>query len=189
MKVSEIHDTLTVTKGPEDGSEYALTTSPVEVGTDPSCVVQIQFDVTVRPVHARLTAAKGGYRVRSAEGAPVHVNGRRAGTMRSRKLRPGGIIKVGHTELLLGCAAEGLATTARETWTDADLAWAIRYAFSRIPIVARFVRGILFRVLKLSMEHWRISLVVLVLALYFSVPAFQDFVNSALNSVREVLEI
>lgn len=192
MKISEVHDTLTVTKGPEDGSEFALTTSPVFIGKDSSCLVLLQFDVNVRPIHARASVAKNGYRIRSAEGAPVYVADRRAGMIRSRTLRPGQVIRVGYTELVLGCAPEGLAATSSERWTESDIAWLGRAGISRIAALGRLLKGLAGRLLggllKIALEHWIISSVLLVAVLYLFVPQVREWMVAGVQYLRDVLE-
>ena len=189
MKVSEVHDTLTVTKGPEDGSEFALTTSPVFIGKDPSCLVQLQFDVNVRPVHARASVTGSGYRIRSAEGAPVYVADRRAGMIRSRTLRPGQIVRVGYTELVLGCAPEGQATTSSDRWTESDFVWLGRAGASRIVSLGRLLKVLAGRLSKIALEHWTITTVLVLILLYFFVPQVWEWVDGRVQYVRDVLEI
>ena len=192
MKISEVHDTLTVTKGPEDGSEFVLTTSPVFIGKDSSCLVFIQFDVNVRPIHARASVIRNGYRIRSAEGAPVYVANRRAGMIRSRTLRPGQVVRVGYTELVLGCAPEGIAATASERWGESDLAWLGRAGISRIAALGRLLKHLGVRLLggllKVAREHWIIATVLLVALLYFFVPQVRERIITGVQYLRDVLE-
>lgn len=187
MKISEVHDTLTVTKGPEDGSEFVLTTSPVFIGKDSSCLVFLQFDVTVRPIHARASVAKNGYRIRSAEGAPVYVADRRAGMIRSRTLRPGQVVRVGYTELVLGCAPEGLAATSAERWTESDFAWLGRAGLSRIVSLGRLLKVLAGRLLKFTLEHWLITTVLALILVYFFVPQVREWVGGRLQYIRDLL--
>lgn len=187
MKISEVHDTLTVTKGPEDGSEFALTTSPVFIGKDSSCFVFLQFDVNVQPIHARASVTRHGYRIRSAEGAPVYVADRRAGMIRSRTLRPGQILRVGYTDLVLGCALEGQAATSSDRWTESDFVWLGRAGVSRIVSLGRVLRGLAGRLLKFALEHWLITTILALILLYFFVPQVQEWVDGRVQYVREVL--
>ena len=126
MKIQKSNDYLAIINGPEDGTEFALITTPVFVGSDATCEANIRLDHTVQGVHARLTPVSKGYRVRSAGSAPVYVDGRRVGVVRSRKLQSGGSLKVGHTSLLLECGNNGLAANSSHSGVGDDIAWALK---------------------------------------------------------------
>jgi hypothetical protein len=59
------------------------------------------------------------------------VNGKRAGVIRSRIVRNGGIVQAGGTELALRCAAGGLAGRSIGLPSESDLGWMIRLVFRR----------------------------------------------------------
>lgn len=189
MKIADFHDTLTVRKGPEDGSEFAITSSPVYIGTDSTCLVQIQFDVTVRPIHARASASRNGYVIRSAEGAPVYVNGRQAGIVRSRRLRPGEVVKVGHTELVLQCATDGLTASASGSWTESDLRWAARSFTMKLLSIVRLVKSLARKILKFALAKWKIAAIVILILAYALIAPLRAFIYEKFNYVRDVLEI
>lgn len=140
-------DTFEVINGPEDGTEFPMTRSPVDIGGDPSCGIVIQCDRDVQRVHARITVVSEGYRIRKRHGGAVHVDGKRAGKIRSRIVRHGGVLRVGNTELALQCAPDGLASRSHGLPQESDLGWALRLlAQESVGILAvpvRLLRGLL----------------------------------------------
>jgi hypothetical protein len=125
-------DTFEVINGPGDGTEYPVTRTPVDVGSDPECVVLIQCDRRVDQFHARVTVVSEGYRVRHLHGGPVYVDGKRAGKFHSRIARSGSVVQVGDTELLLQCTPDGLASRSRGLPQESDVGWAVR---SLLPVL------------------------------------------------------
>lgn len=180
------HDTLTVTNGPEDGARFVLTESPILIGRDSQCIVNLQLDVTVQPEHARATADKGGFRVRRLTVSPVYVNGKRVGHIRSSKLESGGIIRVGYTELALSCAPNGLAARAKSRITDTDAAWALRTigslftGFSKQILRGGRVAG------RYVVQHWFLTLAVIVVVIMLQ-PDLRATALGVLRRLREVL--
>lgn len=176
MKEAGIPDSLTVVNGPEDGTEFSLTRSPFTIGHDASCTVCLRLDNDIEKIHVRVTAAGDGYRVRCATGKPVEVNDRRAGKIRSRILRSGQFLKVGHTELVLECAPDGLAGRSRGIVHESDWAWAFRTAVSgSFALVRGLVRAsaALLRWLRRRKQAVAAALFVV---LYFFVPSFRTLV-------------
>lgn len=125
-------DMLEVINGPEDGTEFPISRAPVIVGLDLACDVHVRLDESIEKQHARLTAVSDGYRVRKIEGGKLLVNGKRAGMLRSRILRDGGILEVGNTEFCLRCGTEGLARRSRGLPVESDVFWALRTLGSRL---------------------------------------------------------
>lgn len=142
-------DRLEIVNGPEDGIAFSLTGAAADIGCDPACAVVIRFDRGVAPRHARAMVAADGYRIRRRAGGLVHVNGRRAGVIRSRKLRHGDMLRVGSTYLCLQCAPEGLARRSRGRVLDSDALWAARVAGGKLRLAVRVLyrvaRGMLGR--------------------------------------------
>ena len=142
----EHSDQFEVVNGPEDGTHFPITRTPVDLGCDPGCGICIRLDQNVRRFHARVTVVSGGYRIRRKANAPIYVNGRRAGRIWSRIVRPGGIVRVGSTELGLYCAPEGLAKRSYGLPSESDVTWALRFLFSKLFLVVRvlwrFLRGL-----------------------------------------------
>jgi len=63
-------DTFEVIDGPGDGTEYPITRTPVDIGSDPECAVLVQCDPRVHQFHARVTVVSEGYRIRTYTEAP-----------------------------------------------------------------------------------------------------------------------
>lgn len=131
-------DMLEVINGPEDGTEFPINRAPVIAGRDPGCAVNVRLDESVQPFHARLTAVSDGYRVRRIGPGTLRVNGRKAGVIRSRILRDGGILCMGRTELYLCCAPDGLARRSRGLPTESDFAWCLRVGGRKIGRALRW---------------------------------------------------
>lgn len=167
MNLRGVHDTLEVINGPEDGAAFTITRVPCDIGSDPSCTVNLTTDRAVRPVHARITAAGDGYRVRCTDGAAVRVNGRRAGSLRSRIVRTGGILQVGDTFLCLQCVPGGLASRSHGISTDNDLLWAVRLLLGKLLLLCRIGWRSLRRLFNNTLSMFITALVILVLLSYF----------------------
>jgi len=140
MSSPHARDRLEVVNGPEDGTAYPLTRSPLHIGRAADCDVCLAMDPRLAPRNVLLSAVGDGYRVRWLDGASVSVDGRRAGLIRSRIVRHGGIIAVGHTQLALLCAPDGLASRSFGLPVTSDVVWAMR----RVAAFARdALRGLL----------------------------------------------
>lgn len=140
---SDYADVFEVVNGPEDGAEFPVPRTPVDIGSDPGCGVHISLDPDVKWFHARVTVVSDGYRVRRLTGGPVYVNGKRAGVIRSRIARNGGIVQVGNTELALRCASGGLAGRSVGLPSESDLGWLLRIIFRKTGFAARVIyRGL-----------------------------------------------
>lgn len=131
-------DCFVIVNGPEDGAEFPLLRTPAHVGSDPGCQIVVRLDDDVAPRHALITAVPDGYRVRRLDTKPVLVDGKRAGALRSRVVRAGGTIRVGHTLLAVDCAPDGLARRSRGIMSENDLVWVIREGAARsVELVQR----------------------------------------------------
>lgn len=126
MKAAGLPDSLTVINGPEDGTEFPITQREFLIGRDDTCAVNLRLDTAIRRIHARAFAVADGYRIRSLGREPVYVNGKRASTIRSQIARSGDILRAGHTELVLECSADGLASRSRGISLESDFVWALR---------------------------------------------------------------
>jgi len=127
MRESGFQDRFEIVNGPEDGAEFPIAARTFSIGADPDCEAQIRLDSSVRPVHARASVTAGGYRIRRMAEAPVYVDGKRAGTLRSRVVRPGGYVQVGQTMLCLECAPEGIMSRSQGAVMENDLIWIVRH--------------------------------------------------------------
>ncbi len=150
MRPAGFPDRLTVINGPEDGVEFPINRSPFNVGQDGQCAVCLQLDSAVTSVHAKLSASGDGYEVRSVNGGAVYVDGKKAGMIRSRALRPRGVLRVGCTELILECAPDGLFSRSKGIVARNDALWALRTGFKML--LASFRRAGLF----VRLAFWRL---------------------------------
>lgn len=142
-------DIFEVVNGPEDGAQFMITRTPMDIGSDPGCGVFLRHDRNIKRFHARVTVVSEGYRIRRQQGRHVWINGRRVGRIRSRIVRSGGIVRVEETELTLYCAPEGLAGRSYGLPSESDIAWALRLLGKRcvrlLRAPSRFVVGVLSR--------------------------------------------
>lgn len=185
MKQTIYFDTLTVSKGPEDGMSFSITSTPVFVGRDPSCLVNLQFDVTIQPEHARLAVGSGGYRVRRLTGAAVTVNGARAGRILSRTLKNGQVLRVGYTELVLNCAPDGHAATNAAPFTESDAVWAIRAALRACGHIALFGLDQAKKAARTAAVHWFWSLLALAGIAFFLIEPLREATIEFLTKLRK----
>ncbi len=183
MSLSTLVDRFEIVNGPEDGTEYPITRTPVDVGMDPQCAVNVRLDPKMASKHAHVTVVAEGYRVRALGTGKVWVNGKRTGTFRSRIVRNGGVLRTGVTELCLVTAADGLASRSRGLATESDLAWALNFLTRRFSLVFR----VLWRSLRYLSGGW-IRKVVIVVGFYallaFFFPGFHDWTMYYLNTAR-----
>ena len=180
-------DCFEVINGPEDGTEFVITRTPVFIGQDHSCAVNVRLDTSVRPCHARVTVVSDGYRIRSADGAPVYVDGKRAGVIRSRVLRPGGQVQVGSTLLALDCSPDGLASRSRGIVAESDLAWAIQQATTKVFQTGRSILRFAFAMLGRILNHWKFCTIVVLVLLFLLVPQFRIRVQMVFGFLRGYL--
>lgn len=125
--MSDLSDRFEIVNGPEDGAEFTITSRTFSIGSDSDCEAQIRLDSSVRSVHARVSVAAGGYRIRRMAEGPLLVNGKRAGTLRSRLVRPGEYVQVGQTMMCLECGPEGVMSRSQGAVMENDLMWVIRH--------------------------------------------------------------
>lgn len=183
MKAAGLPDTLTVVNGPEDGTEFALTQREFLIGSDYACSVNLRLDTAIESVHGRVSAVADGYRVRSAGETPVYVNGKRASFVRSQIARAGDILRVGHTELVLECSVDGLASRNRGVALENDFTWAVRGAALRAGRIARLATRLILRAGR-AVFRGRIFFVLLgAFTLYSLVPAIRHWVLDVLRQL------
>jgi len=118
-------DGLVVVNGPEDGTEFPIVRAPFHIGHDSGCTVTLRLDKGIEDLHALVTVVADGYRIRKVRDRPIFVDGRPAGTMKSRVVRNGGMIQIGQTLLMVDCSPDGLARRSRGIVSESDLGWAI----------------------------------------------------------------
>ncbi len=137
--MQQYSDQFQIINGPEDGTEFPITRTPLDIGSDAACAVHIRLDQKVNYYHARVTVVSDGYRIRRLAKGPVFVNGKRAGVVRSRVIRSGGVLRVGSTALMLQCAPEGRARRSHGLSSESDYAWAARFVYRGVGGVLRAV--------------------------------------------------
>jgi len=186
MSGSRSADALVIIDGPEDGAEFAINRTPLYAGSDSHCEVVIRLDDAVTLRHARFTVESDGYRVRSATGAPIFVNGKRAGMIRSRVAGNGDRIKLGNTSLTIECCGGGLASRSHGIGSASDLAWAVRIVVRNLGRALSWSARMLWDVYRMFFSSWLI-LVAAAIVLYFAVPQVRYWVDGAVNWIRNTL--
>ena len=167
-------DCFQVVNGPEDGAEFPMVRSPIHMGHDPRCAICISLDASVVEDHALVSAVSDGYRIRRLSRAPVFVNGKRAGMIRSRVVCDGGTVQVGRTLLALECAPDGLACRSRGIVTESDSYWAARHVGGHLVRMGRSLLSTAAYFAGRILSSWWGMLGVLAL-LYLFVPGFRVF--------------
>lgn len=186
MKPAGYPDCLVVINGPEDGAEFPIVRAPFTVGSDRTCGATVVLDTGVRAFHALVSVVSDGYRVRRLENAPVYVNGKRAGMIRSRVVRSGGTVQVGQTLFALECAPDGLASRSRGLVTESDLAWFLRFVGRKLAALIRGAFSIAVAILGRFLGS-PTGVIVMLALLYFLWPAFHRLVNGFVWSCYEKL--
>jgi hypothetical protein len=176
MRPAGYPDCLIVVNGPEDGAEFPVVRAPFHIGRDSACGANLRLDIAVRPFHALVSVVSDGYRVRRTERAPVYVDGKRAGMIRSRLLRSGGTLQVGDTQLVLECAPDGLASRSHGLVHESDLAWFLRFAGRK---ALRIFTALLSLVMAIGgrILGSRMAIIAILVLMYFFVPPFHAVVN------------
>ena len=175
-------DCFVVVNGPEDGTEFPVVRAPFHIGSDVSCAVNVRLDPEVRGVHAQVTVVSDGYRIRRTDEAPVYVDGKRAGIFRSRIVRAGGMVQVGHTLLAVECQPDGLAGRSRGIITESDLAFAVRQGGRGFLHVLRDLLGGLRKLFGHILGNW-IAIAVLIGLLYVLWPRFHYTMNQVVTGL------
>lgn len=169
-------DAFVIANGPEDGTDFPITRAPFSIGANHDAGVRVVLDNGVKTTHAHVWAAPNGYRIRRADNAPVYVNGKRAGLVRSRIAGDGSVVQIGSTMICVACSPDGLASRSGGMVLESDLAWGARALF-------RNLLGLLKSTLHLLILPFRRArglivpgiLAVIVLALLFA-PAAREFI-------------
>ena len=165
-------DRFEVANGPEDGTEFPITRSPIDLGTEQSCGVYLHFEASHPRQHARVTAVSDGYRIRCLGRGEISVDGKKAGLLRSRVVRDGGIVRVGSTELCLVIAPDGVARRSRGLPTESDAVWFARYAIKHTRRTVKSALHIVSRAPWIIGRYWLIILIAVGVAAYF-VPEYR----------------
>ena len=180
MRAAGQPDAFVVTNGPEDGAEHTIVRAPFHAGSHETCNLLLRLDKSVANHHALITVVSQGYRIRRLGAATVRVNGKRAGMIRSRVVRNGGIINIGHTQLALDCAPDGLAHRSQGIVAESDFGWLAqqsgRYALKGLRNAATFAISLFGRIV----SSW-LAIFAVLFIIYFFVPPVRYFVNDAIS--------
>jgi len=187
MKLAGLPDTLTVINGPQDGIDYPLTERIIAIGSEAGTGIQVSLDSLIQPRHAAVTPVGNGYRVRGLCNRIVTVGGKKAGRLKSRILRHGDILKIGHTELVLECSVDGLASRSEGISFENDVVWAIRHFGKRISLLGYHGMRYLGRIPYFMMRHWFLSSAAIGYLLYQNVPAARNLGYSAIHFMRTLI--
>jgi hypothetical protein len=187
MKLAGLPDTLMIINGPQDGIEFPITARTLAVGSEVGSGIQISLDSSVALHHAAVTPVGNGYRVRGLCNRIVSVGGKKAGRIKSRILRHGDILKVGHTELVLECSVDGLASRSEGISFENDLIWAARHFGKRVSLIGYHGLRYLGRIPYFLMRHWFLTGAAVSYLLYQYVPAARGLGYSLANFSKTLL--
>ncbi len=183
MTQSRVLDTFVVINGPEDGAEFTVSRSPIDVGSDGSANIVLRLDDGVELKHCHLNAENGGYRVRGMGKGRAYVNGKRVGLVRSRIAKDGHVIQIGNTMMVLECAPDGLASRNRGVGAAADLLWAIRTFATESWRAVSALSRLTWEMLRSFYSSW-LAIGIILAIVYFTVPAFKYRVDNFAGWVR-----
>lgn len=177
MRAAGQADCFVIVNGPEDGTEYPVVRAPFYIGSHSSCPVQIRLDTDIEDHHALITVVSDGYRVRKTDRKPVLVDGKQAGSLRSRIVRNGGTIQVGSTLIAVDCSPDGLARRSRGIVYESDFGWAAQRGMKNAVHLVRRGVSFAFDLFRRILTSWLAILSILILLMVFW-PAFRNWVMS-----------
>lgn len=190
MRAAGQADCFIVVNGPEDGTEHPIVRAPLYIGSDATCGIVIRLDKDVGSRHAFVTVVSEGYRFRSVEGHPVFVDGKRAGALRSRIARHGGVVQIGHTLLAIDCASDGLAQRSRGIASESDLGWALQIVARKGWKLLRRTVGAFGALLSRLLTSW-VVIAALLFLLYLFWPRFNAWIDDSfwwlIGRIRSIL--
>ena len=177
MRGAGFPDYLVVVNGPEDGAEFPIARTPVYIGKDPQCAINLRLDNSIEAYHARITVVSDGYRVRSIGGASVFVNGKRVGVLVSHILRDGQLLQVGNTLMALECAPDGLATRSHGMASESDLAWLLRQSGDFAARATRRTLRFTSNAFREATHHWKFFTLLGAVVAYAVYAPFRNSIN------------
>ena len=186
MRAAGSPDALIIINGPQDGTEFPIVHNEVKIGQDRECAVNIQLDRNVLAQHGVATAAGEGYRIRSTAGAPLIVNGKRVGRLKSRLLKPGEVMRVGYTDLLLECSPDGMARRSKGVKVPTDFTWAIKGTIAWTLRIFDKLGRIIAAIPRFAWHNKFITIILVIIAMKF-VPGVEDFVMGLFNRLKSEL--
>ncbi len=172
MRAAGQADCFVVVNGPEDGTEFPVVRVPFHIGHDSGCTVTLRLDRGIEDFHALVSVVSDGYRIRKARDKAIFVDGRPAGTLKSRIVRDGGMVQVGQTLLILDCSPDGLARRTRGIASDSDIVWAIHEGATHLWSFLKNAASTLFRIVRRIVTSWTAMLALGVL-LYIACRPFR----------------
>ncbi len=180
MRAAGQADSFVIINGPEDGTEFPIVRAPFHVGSDIGCAVQVRLDRDVEEYHALVTVVSDGYRVRKINRQAVYINGRRVGTLKSRIVRNGGVLQIGHTLIAVDCSPDGLARRSRGIVSESDFGWAAQAGATHAWKLVRRLTGFALELVVRFLTSW-VAVVSLLILLFLFWPAFHNWVMNWLR--------
>ena len=188
MKQAGHPDYFVVINGPEDGAEFPIARTPVYIGKDPQCAVNLRLDNGIEPYHARVTVVSDGYRVRSIGGAPLFADGKRVGSLFSHVLRDGEFLQAGNTLLALECAPDGLASRSHGMASESDIGWLLRQSGDFAARTTRWTVRFSVNAFREFTHHWKFFFLLGVVIAYLVYSPFRNGVNRLVGMAWQFIQ-
>lgn len=183
MRSAGSPDVLLIINGPQDGTEFPIVGQEVRIGQSHECAVDIQLDRNVSGFHGVATATGDGYKIRSASGSPLIVAGKRVGRMNSRLLKPGEVMRVGYTDMLLECSPDGMSRRSKGIKVPTDFGWAIKGVVGgRVPVLDKLGRFISM-IPRFAWHNKFLTIILAVMAMKF-IPRVDKIVMDIIAQIR-----
>ena len=164
MRAAGMPDVFIVMNGPQDGAEFPIGSPAIQIGSENSCAVNLQLDQNVQGVHAIATAMGSGYTIRATTNAPVIVEGKKATQMKSRVIRPGEMMRVGYTDLLLECSPDGMSSRSQGISVQNDFGFAANNIGKSLLGILKLLWRLVLLIPKWAMRHWILTIIILFVA-------------------------
>lgn len=186
MRTAGSADAFIIINGPQDGAEFPIVDNEVKIGQESDCAVKIQLDRNVQSLHAIASATGEGYRIRAASGAPLMVNGKSVGRMKSRLLRAGEVLTVGYTDLVLEISPDGVSRRSKGVKVQSDLSYALRGGFSGLFKVADWFGRTLVAIPQFMWRHKFITIIGFLIASQY-IPGLSQYTGPIVDRIRSFI--
>lgn len=186
MRAAGSPDAFIVINGPQDGTEFPIVNNEVRIGQEHDCVVKIQLDRNVQPVHATATATGDGYRIRAASNATTSVDGKSVGRVRSRLLKPGDVLTVGYTDLVLEVSPDGMSRRNKGVKLPSDIGWVVSGVFKGGFTFAGKVGRFIVMIPRLLWRHKFLTIIAILIASRY-IPGLAQIVNPIIHQVQSFI--
>lgn len=186
MRPAGSPDVFIVLNGPQDGNEFPVGAPKIQIGQDNSCMVNLQLDQNVRPIHAIAMATGKGYSIRASTDSHVTVDGKRAGRFKSRLIRPGKIMRVGYTDLMLECSPDGMAGRSQGIVLQNDFVWALTKLLKCVVDLVEKLGRLILTLPRYAWRHKILTIVVLVVASRY-VPGLDNIFGQLFGTVKGLI--